>query len=348
MLRRAAEARDLHNFTFVLRLMVKRSVRPDGRTWSTFLSAVDQKEIKGLILEKMEERKLLADPVVVREVSRQIMSDLAIDWLDAHRDPRDLLEYMDGRFTTAWYSASAINRVLDELGKRGMMQESWDFLEAVDARGFTFNSISMNTILTHCLRYRRGDWTVQLFHAIDDRWRISPDGVTYELLFKTSWTSRLYNMARVVWRYACMDGAVSFRMRQLVKRSLRCQETSYSTVGGRWRATAGMVIAGVSISRVSDTSNLSNGRHGSGTAPIRPTEVQEQITALESSRAEVVEQDLAAFRLWRPVRPLSTILSEAFAIDRAWSTDKRSGDHSVAWKLQNAIDVPIKRKTAEC
>ncbi|KAH0564966.1 hypothetical protein GP486_001643 [Trichoglossum hirsutum] len=336
MLRGAAEARNLHNFVFVLRLMVGRNVRPDSRTWCAFLSVVDRKEVRELILKKMEERKLLVDPVAVREVCRQIISDLAADWLDAHKDPRDLLEYMDGRFTSEWYSVSAINRVLDELGKRGMMQEAWDLLVAVDARGFTFNSISVNTILTHCLRYRKGDWTVQLFSAADDRWNIGPDGVTYELLFKTSWTLRLYNMARVVWRYACMDGAVSFRMRQLMKRSLRCRDTlPCSTVGGRWRATAGRVIAGVNISRTSGTVDTLNGRRTAYTQPTEPTPT------------EIVEQDLATFGLWQPVRPLSAMLSEAFAVDRAWSINKESKDNSIVWKLQNAIDVAVQPKTTK-
>jgi rRNA processing protein Krr1/Pno1 len=324
MLRRAAEARDLHNFTFMLGLMVKRNVRPDSRTWCTFLSVVDRKEVRDLILKKMEERNLLVDPVVVREVCRQVVSGMTADWLDSHKDPRDLLEYMGGRFTAAWYSVSAINRVLDELGKRGMMQEAWDLLVAVDARGFTFNSISVNTILTHCLRYRKGDWTVQIFHAADDRWNISPDGVTYELLFKTFWTLRLYNTARVVWRYACMDGAVSFRMRQLMKRSLQCRDAlPCGTVGGRWRATAGRIIAGVNIYRASGISDPPNGK---------PTPT------------EIVERDLSTFGLWQPVRPLSTLLSEAFAVDRAWSINKGS---PIVWMLQNAIDVAVKPKTAK-
>ncbi|KAH0542333.1 hypothetical protein FGG08_003270 [Glutinoglossum americanum] len=342
MLRRAAEAGDLYSFTFLLRLMVKRNLRPDSRTWCTFLSAMDQKEVKGLILKKMEESNLLTDPVVVRDVCRQIISDLAAELLDAHKDIRDLLEYMDGRFTAAWYSASAINRVLDELGKRGMMQEAWDLLEAVDARGFTFNSISVNTILTYCLRYRKADLAVQLFRAAGDRWNISPDGVTYELLFKTSWTSRLYNMARVVWRYACMDGAVSSRMRRLVDRSMRCPVTSPCTIGGRWRATAGRVIAGVNNSRAPGASSSSS--TSTGTLSVQSVEDQERVSVLELTGTEMLERDLAAFGLWSPVRPLSVMLSDAYAIDKDWSTDKRAKDYSVVWKLENAIDVPVRLK----
>jgi pentatricopeptide repeat protein len=337
MLRGAAKAKDLHSFTFLLGLMVKRNVRPDSRTWCTLLAVLDRKEARSFIVRRMEEKKLLSDPEVVREVCRQIMSDVAADWLDALKDPLSLPEYMEERFTAAWYSASAINRYLDELGKRGMMQEAWKLLEAVDARGLKLNSATVNTILTHCLRYKKGDWAVQLFRAADDRWGISPDGITYRLLFKISWTLRLYNMARVVWRYACIAGAVDFRMYRLVKRSLQCHaRSSRSSISGSWRMTAGRAITGVNISGISDVSfDQFSGIHTSKT-------IFSQSTKQNDKQIDILSQDLATFGKLEPVNPLSAMLSQAFAMDQIWWTNKISRDKSLSWKLQNAIHIPMK------
>ncbi|KAI9769266.1 MAG: hypothetical protein M1840_004395 [Geoglossum simile] len=337
MLRGAAKAKDLRNFTFLLGLMVKRDIRPDSRTWCTLLAVLDRKEARASIVRRMEEKKLLSDPEVVREVCRQIMSDVATDWLNASKNPLSLLEYMEERFTAEWYSASAINRYLDELGKRGMMREAWKLLETVDACGFRFNSTTVNTVLTHCLRYKKGDWAVQLFRAADDRWGIIPDGITYRLLFKISWTLRLYNMARVVWRYACIAGAVDFRMYRLVKQSLQCHARfSESAIGQSWGMTAGRVIAGMSISGSSDISfGLISGIRTSETVPS-------QSTKRGAEQIDILNQDLAAFGKWEPVYPLSVMLAEAFATDKVWWTNKTSRDKSLTWKLQNAIHIPMK------
>ena len=342
ILRGAASHKDLHNYTFFLQAMVRRGVKPNGETWITLLMAIHPKAVKLLILRAMGERGVLDQTSTLKDAVNQIVRDEVAAHFDTAHELTAFLDFMDRRYGSDWPSVSACNRILDELGERGLLLQCFDMLGFMKQRRIKPNSVALNTLLTHCSKQRNMDGAIQVLRTFESSFDIFLVENHFHQLFMLTWKKQLLNCCRVVWRYACMAAAVSYPTQKLVKDSLaRPILSQRKSMADAWRCTVGKCIVGV-------------GRgDGDGDDVGRLRTVQRLVAIAEAATKpyedpdfvkltkQLSSGDLVAAKQYRPKSGLAEKLEEALAMDRRWVREGIWKDSSTMWKVENGIDVPV-------
>jgi pentatricopeptide repeat protein len=248
MLRGAAKNEDLHNFHFILHLMLRRGFAPNGYTWIAFMMAHPDIRVKLHILTAMKEKGLTAHPSIMKEVSQQLVQPEIDSSLDQNLSQAQFVAHMDSRYGLDWLSINSANRALHSLGARGLISRCWEFLNFMNSRFIQYDNYSINTILYHCKQATNLTGAVELLRSLPSRgdfWFV-PDEETYRILFELAWRSRSYNLARVVWRYASLSAATTRAMRTRVFASMlyASSKDTRATPRERWEQFAGPVIFG--------------------------------------------------------------------------------------------------------
>lgn len=364
MLQGSAANKDLHNFTFHLQNMIERACSPTSKTWSSLLMAVDSSEARAVIVQAMRARKLLNRYSTMRKVVDLIIRDEVAKHLDGCNEMSTFFTNMDARYAPGWLTISAANSMLDEVGMRRSASEAFEVLQEIGRRITTLDCVSLRTLLTHCLEIRAHDLAIDVLDYFEVKYGIRPGQNEYDLLFKQAWRGRFYNFARVVWRSACMEAAVTFKMQKLVMESLTFKAPDRSNTQPKsraeiWKAAAGKVIVGIELAAKEDNpgeaqnpdttflspiQNLSDGRQNlsahleqlmDDTKVLRKT-----LSPLRSTKA-LLSSDLAAFKTYRMKSQLTSLLREALALDREWAKGNWR-DISTTWKCRNAITVGVR------
>ncbi|KAI4135235.1 MAG: hypothetical protein LQ347_000842 [Umbilicaria vellea] len=347
ILRGAASLKDLHSYTFFLQTMVRRGVKPNGETWIALLIAIQRKSVKLVIVGTMRERGILDRTSTLKDAVNQIIGDEVVAHLESGQEITAFFDFMDRNYGLDWVSVSAGNRVLEELGGRGLLLQCVDVLGFMEQRRTKPNLVTLKTLLGHCSRQLDLDGAIQVLRVFRSLFRIYPEEGHFHLLFKLAWRKQLLNCCRVLWRYACMAAAVSYWTQAFVTGSLALSTSSQQKSRlEAWRCTAGKCIVGV--------------RHGDGNIDdaLRLSTVRQLVTMAGAAtplsehprfallRKKVVTTDLEAAKRYRPTSALAEKLEEALAMDRRWFREGTFKDSSTMWKVENGIDVPVKRKSA--
>ena len=330
MLHSAAAQKDLHNYTLLLKLMIRRRHRPNASSWVALLMAVPSRAVQIRIESRMREKGLLQIPAAAKEITALILSDELIGHLDSGQDMPSFIGRIDAVYGPDWMSPSSLNRALDVIGERGSYQQASDTIELFLNRGIWPNTVSLNTLLSHCQRQGNVNEAIRMMQYIHSQFKVRADEVTFHNLFMLAWKSQQYNTCRVVWRHACMQAAVSYKMQELILRSLlRNTPSQPKTKREIWAVSAAKVIAGVAS------------EPGIVAKLIGWSETGQQREENLAIAKEVLAQDLSAVLKHRPAHPLAQQLAEAFALDRVWAHNESWKGASARWKIENAIDVAL-------
>lgn len=342
ILRGAASSKDLHNYTFFLQAMVRRGVKPSGETWIALLMAIQSKAVKLLIVETMRERGVLDQTSTFKDAVNQVVGDEFVAHLDSGQEVTAFLDFMDRSYGFDWLSVSASNRILDELGERGLLLQCVDMLGFMEQRGTKPNSVTLNTLLGHCSRQRNMDGAIQMLRVFESSFGVLPVENHFHQLFMLTWKSQLLNCCRVVWRYACMAAAVSYRTQRLVMDSLaRPIPSQQMSMAEAWRCTVGKFLIGI--------------RYGEGGLDnaLRLNTIQKLVAMAEAATPsykdpdfvkliqQLLSDDLKAATQYRPKSGFAEKLEEALAMDRSWVRERIRKDSSTTWMIENSIDVPV-------
>lgn len=343
LLRGTAKNEDLHNFQFILHLMLKRGILPNGKTWLAFLMANYDYGIKSHIVVAMKERGLLAHPSVFRGVCEQLIPQEVSHSLDRGQSQEEFLKHMDSRYEYKWLTTDGANRVLHALGSRWLISRCWKFLQVMDARHVKIDPVSINTILNHCKQAKNVVGAIEIIKRLPSFFQFVPDQTTYHALFELAWRSRSFNIVRTVWKYACLNAATTRRMRLLVFGSLQNAASDVLKPDASqydiWKQQAGLFI----ISNVLDHPANSSADKLSGFEP-EPI-IQGMLSKGPRQRHKVIQKlidrDCEVYRRWRPTRPFGDMLEEAWERDQDWRV-RMSGEWAkLDWKLESAIAVPL-------
>lgn len=241
MLRGAAKAKDLHNFAVILRNMLKTGYQPNSGTWVALLATVNALKIKQFIWSEMEQHGLLRNTSTLKAVVAQLAwSDMEAS-LAKLQTTKEFVHDMDVRYGPDWLSLEAANRILHSMAVRGQSQRMLQFLNHMNERWVLPNTVSFNTVVGSYVKQDDMDGLVQFIQGVSHSFY--PDAITFHTIFEKAWTSKLYNVARVIWKFACMKACTTTRMRTQVKKSFFQESLSSSPTRGEiWRATAGKFI----------------------------------------------------------------------------------------------------------
>ena len=347
MLRGAALNRDLHNFTYLLQRMLQRGFRPDDDTWASLLIAVNSKEVRAIVAHKMHERNVTLSPRSRKAVAG-FMIPIEVDLhVGRGHDPNTFFDHMDIRYGTQWLTTRAGNSLLYEMGKRERTN-GLDLLEQMKKRSFVPDEVTMNMLLRQCLQRSLYYDAIEVLKFFDCHFKMSPGDAVYETLLNMAWMRRWLNWARVVWRSACVEGHVSFQMRNSVFKSLLdhdSRELSSSdnansrdnqSRGQIFRKLAGYFVIGVRRPQAAEFAELGRALWGS--------DFDSKRSSVTRARLQV-QSDLRVAKSCRLKVPLHELLRQAFELDLKWKAEGLWGDKDRQRRLQDGIEVEVDQPT---
>ncbi|KAI9671890.1 MAG: hypothetical protein M1817_003435 [Caeruleum heppii] len=341
MLRGAAKANDLHNFTFLLRLMLQRGLEPDASTWLAFLLLRLPVGAKTKIVQVMRRKGLIQSSATLQAATRFVAQEQFPLWLDAGLDPMAFIDCMQdiyGSSSLYWYTSASFNHMLDELGKRGLNAAILTLWDVSRVRGQAPSTVSLNIVLIHCGRSGDAELAIHMLQ-LAERDNIASDKVTYDALSQIAWKGLLYNFARVVWRCACVDGAVSMKLQTRLRKSL-AHDGAPTTVRQIWIHTVGKIAFGVAEGPNPEAEAVASDANVLSQL-CRPRRTAEERAQAANLIRILIWRDLGAFRTRRRSVSLAKLLQQAFRTDREWIDQGLWDSRSIEWKIERAIHVPF-------
>ncbi|KAH9829745.1 pentatricopeptide repeat domain-containing protein [Teratosphaeria destructans] len=250
MLAAAAKREDVHNFGQLLRAMIKRDIRPTSRTWILLHDLtwrVMPRDRALRVTDRLRRHGIFKMPLPIRRACLSIVKKDLTFHLERYPD-FSLSKYIDRcdrlwgtvhasthlssfhRFAIAprvWLSVETAHVMIHVLLLRGMMSEAVEVLRTLRAAGERPGTVILNTLLSFhvdnaakAVAIVRDVGTFQKHSTGTAPSSLAYNARTYALLFKVAWDCRCFNMARVVWRYACCAGEVCRQLEQQMLRSI--------------------------------------------------------------------------------------------------------------------------------
>lgn len=338
MLRESASRRNIAQFQFLLEAMVNRSLRPNAQTWEAFFLVNKSNQFRYTVFQSMRDQGVLDDLHTMHNFLTLNIRETFSSQLDQGRTVMWFLDYMDQLDQFKWLSTSIGNILVDEVGKRDSVEEAIDLLDQLELRGMKPDKITLSTLLHQCLPIRNHDLAIGILRRLG-RHKIYPDKAAYESSFRQFCRSRLYNCAKVVWRYACTEGQASSAMRNLVARSIMRQlrgpppDLLLPRRSDVWNYLAGVIMAGVEQGYPQDP------------ATDRAISVEGGMSSFDGiadAAKTLLEQDLELAHHHRVDRSLPDLLTEALIMDRQWANERAWQHKSLDWFVENSISVRLK------
>ncbi|KAF2207255.1 hypothetical protein CERZMDRAFT_51531, partial [Cercospora zeae-maydis SCOH1-5] len=260
MLAAASHKGDLHNFELVLRTMRRHHI-PSPRAWAQFHALVLQlvPHEANTIVALMRSKGLLQANEALHIISRDtIRRDFIAYIQEKGAFPGFTQMYTEkvardfGRPDFNWLTVDALRRMLGVLLSLGRTDEAVTLMEEFRKRGTKPpDTASLNIFLTSNMNNSDAPSaiaTLKMFH-VGRPGALVPDDYTYSILFTMAWRKKHYNMLRVIWRYACVAGQVSGKLRHRILTSLLHDspaEENDMNGSKMFKAWAGKFVVGVS------------------------------------------------------------------------------------------------------
>lgn len=199
-----------------------------------------------------------------------------------------------------------------------------------------FDHVTLNILLRDCRPNRDHDLAIQALGRVFQQ-QVRPQQDAYDSLFRQFWTSKHFNCAKVLWRYACIEGQTTFRMRRFVHLNITDTERGLSAEPGTrnhfWKQCAGKVLVGISPSiDLESKKQLVRYIDGSEIAP------SPNIVYLKW-----YQDDLGSAHRHETVSNVKEMLSQALAIDRQWAVERIWRDRTLEWVQRESIIVQLKQ-----
>lgn len=352
---------------FILALMLRRDITPNAATWIVFMRATRGYLKRVEIARAMKRKGYMRKLTTVKAVCELLIDS---DVNHSIQSLGGLLDTLDRRYGPAWLTANSAGRILHGFGSRGHFSRCWDFLQIMESRWIRPDAFCINVILHHC--NLKGSMNVagavDILRNLPLSYAFTPNEDTYRILFDMAWTTKNYNIARVVWRYACLDNASTRRMRILLQGSLYAQEKDYEAVKPHHIPVllAGPFILGSQNIDHHPVAKLrTRSRYLRETTPARKGpldsldpafsgkwyfEEPTPTTALTHLRPQYdnldkLQLDYKMHEVWAPSRSLGDILHEALALDTEWKQEHpRQEKEQLSEMLERGIVIPIEKR----
>ncbi|KAI9929184.1 hypothetical protein AWENTII_001117 [Aspergillus wentii] len=345
-LRAAARRQDIRVFRRFLLSMHRAHVRPDPYTWLAFLDCLVSPKAKTNLVTHILQKGYLSQTSAIRTALQLTIQDTFYIHLKNGQSVDSFIETILDTGAN-WFPPSLLNQMFSVTARLKDFDSMDRLLEICNQQRLKINSSTLNQIIL----FFRAD----IFSALRYVFRCNRPGLrlereTWERLFLIAFKGRHFNICRVIWRYACMNGGVTDKMTKTVLTSLsrnvvRKKGTDFDNL---WRISAGNVIVGVDF-------HLSHYPLPESILSNIPSEFRKNphlfLTSgfkaeggdRETQRrlaSELVHRDIEVGSMYRPVESLAIMLDAAAVIDLEWKGIPRP----VTWLMQNAIQVPVKRK----
>lgn len=350
-LRTAARRQDLKTFRRFLISMDRAHIRPTPETWLVLLGAVVTPKAKASLIAHLVQKGYMAESRVTRVALQLTIQDSLLVHLENGQSMESFLDLMVKTPEANWFGPSILSQMFSVIARRGDFNAANILLKFCLTNQLPLGSDPLTSLLTMCRKdsFSAVDYLLPLLRQ--SKFRLSRENMDF--FFRIAFKSEKYNICRVLWRYACMYGLVTHRMKEIVLSSLH-RNVSYHHYANDfrqgWQLYAGKVIVGLEL-------HFARG-------PVWPKDITQLMPSkfrgkpldfLSSGfKAQGTERDLQQRVAWMlihrdlgllgksryaPGQSLSVMLESAAVLDADWGRQPRSLD----WFLDNAIHVPIRR-----
>ncbi|WPH01464.1 Hypothetical protein R9X50_00431000 [Acrodontium crateriforme] len=387
MLGAAADTGDFFNFQLLSRRMLERGLQPTWRTWVHFYKLASVKPVIGSpakILRRMRAHGILANTSAYRESAQiavatefrtlffkhNVSLDKIFQIYDERWRVRPGLGSQDGTTRKArqrhWLTVSAASHMIHALLTQARTKEALNVLIKLEESGEKASTAILNDFLSAAERGRDPASAVAALQRLDaystENRKLKPDRNTYEILFDLAWRAQYFNMLRVIWRYACTTGNVSYKMQRTILQSLQTYvptrdtrekidtifrhersslQTGYLSRIDWWFGLAGKFAIGVNVGlqRKNATDELSD----------RETKIFD-LVASPSDKADHIKRSVRSkdllLRDMNEALSLTPTTSLAVALEQAWRADRRWRDNGIA-TLPTKTELPSTTRKAK-
>ncbi|KAJ5486976.1 hypothetical protein N7530_001276 [Penicillium desertorum] len=349
LLRAAAKRQDVAVFRHILRTMPRLHMRPNPETWLALLSALVDPSEKAQLIEHMVQRGHMSNLSTIHSALQETIQDSLLVHLDSGKDIDSFISLMTNTWGANWFSPSVVGQMFSVVARLKDFDSVDRLVEICIDNNLTVDSYPLSHIVhalganIHvALQYTLRFFEHPLFEVTSQNW---------EDLFLAAFRHRQYNICLVIWRYSCMKGTVTYKMKQAVLTSL-CRNASFGKPTrldrDLWSSDAGKVIIGIDTHhesyRLPDSildEIPSEFRH----SPIlyligwKPRGEKRDLQ-IRLANALVKRDIILGATRYVPQHPSPIMLDAASILDKEW----RDVPRPLTWKMQNAIQVPIVRK----
>jgi len=311
--RGCAREQNFHSFDYLLEVLRRRGLEPNCGTWIALLQLVRTAKEKQKIMLAIHQLGFPKESKNLKLLAVETIPYTIGPFLDDGGSISAYVETFDKLYGPSWSYNKAVHCLLDALGARGCITEAVDLIDDFRfLRDYIPNEVDVTVLLYHCSQHRTADIGIWLVHYATVNWHFEPDHVAFIGLFRLAWRSRMYNVSRVIWKYACAQGQLDQSMQQTIYHSLvQSLEPNNTTNQGRWIATAASVICGTEPSDLPATSPLN-----------------------------IVDGERKIYGTRHYTVPFHDMLNEALILDRHWTSKGVRGSKNLAWKVHHAIFIP--------
>ena len=321
-LRRCAQEENPAAMGDRLEIMAERGIRPDAESWVALIRVARCTIDKQRTVREMHRRNYFEQTDVARSAVPEIISYSLSPFLEAGGSLMEYTDMLSQLYSLAWLSRTALHRIFTVLAKQLRYTDALDLIKNLaDTLGYAPSIVDFDVLISQCRWPRDIATAVSLVTTAMDMFGVAPSSVTFDRLFAIAWVTNNYNVARVVWKYACASGQASYKMRDRVIRSLTYAHTLHEPANSRstYRADRiGCVICGVRRSACAS--------------------VEEHNGLVR----DIVDKERALYGSSLPTRALSDVLADALVqdLDESWRAARET--EGVEWFVENAVDVPMR------
>lgn len=313
-LRSCAREQNLVAFRRHLNVMLEDGILPNEGTWIALMSGAPTIDDQQAIARSMFRRGFSVRAAFARDNAPQIIPYSFGPFLDTGGSVADWSETMNTLYGPTWVTAEAVDHMVDILASRGQFVDAVKLVNSLRMQyAISPLKVVLRTLLKHCKRQQNADFAIWCVVYASGRWQVNPkDPVVLETLFQIAYDSRMFNFLRVIWKYSCAWGQVSFIQRRLLYKSLYARlQPLESTVLKQWASEAGAVACG--IDPLADNGETVE-------------------TILDRERRLFGSE--AHFNFKRK-------LVEALYADQHWTQEQVKKTRPLTWKIKYAVQVPF-------
>lgn len=299
-----AAVRHFRAFQRYLVLMEQQQISPDGQTWLALLQLQPEPENREKVLKQLATLGYLDLTSTIQMVIPELLQS-AESTGDVAQAMEDHIKDLDETVGPSWVNSESVAALIREFCERGLLADALTVLSNLQsARGIKISRDHLHALLSSCQKLRLMDTASIIVEAATTNWKLNmPDRISLQILWKTASDCRMFNAAKVIWKYLMMTGHARDQTMRFVFRSLlesfkdeeSVTDQDSATVRSRWRARAGRVMVG--------REDIVQGMAGS--------------TAFEVA-SKLMDAERELFGKKQPEKPFWHDLKHGIRIDKKW------------------------------